>query len=264
MGWRVVPQPGWRLDLIARRWSPNGAHAGNSVRSQRYHKLQGEARRMLRIARTVIYPAMLALLTIGPASAGAVRFNMVGGISYPPSTFADLSEPTSYEISFVLDTLSGTLTGEQFFDQPCLGFAGNPSASVSNFSVRADDNTVWSTSSATMSYEGVLWHGDCYSGGLEWSMYVDDGTNSFWLDSVADSPTMDYQAFLNAADPVLDLLLVAHFLGTLDVNGDWGRLAPGTMQITASEVPGPTSIWLLATGLVALRSFGRRRSALDK
>jgi hypothetical protein len=197
----------------------------------------------------------IILVLATAAQAEELQFDLTGSELTPDNNHS----VGPIDISFVLDTLSGTSSSFTFGNfrtpggAPCLQHFGVSGASLSNVNVTLNGQSVLFARSSTASYAGDNGSGGCP--GFFFAALVVPGAFGWIFDP---GPWMSQTAFLGSADPVARLFLGFQGFpstGTFDgLNLDITHVT-----VTPVSVPEPGTFGLLMLGFAGVVLCGRKR-----
>lgn len=223
------------------------------------------------MTRPFLLGLIISLATTGSANAALLKFTISSEVARIDNWNIESPLPGTIDVSFMLDTLSGT-QGSTAGATGCLQTFGTRGAAFTNISVRADGRELWTSNGAAGSFGGQgLGGSSClrtsYSGYLD----VSDDTNRFYAGDLLLGGGVPHDDFQASDDPMADLLLRLHGSAPFIISGEWGRLrGQGWLQCTIydtdncvqiSAVPIPATGWLLGTALGLLALSRKRREA---
>lgn len=220
------------------------------------------------MTRSFLLGLIVYATAVVPADAALLKFTISGDVSRVDNWTYASAEPQTIEMSFMLDTRSG-MQGSAPDTTGCLQSFSASGATISNISVQAGGNTLWSGSGASGGYGGQALAGGCTDSA--YSAYLDfrDGDNVFRSSDLFLFGGMEHQAFADSADPMAELLMGLNGSAPFTVSGNWGKLrGQAWFQCTIDDtgscvsiaaVPLPATAWLLGTALGVLAISRTRR-----
>jgi hypothetical protein len=220
----------------------------------------------------VTRPFLLGLIVyataVMPANAALLKFTVSGEVSRVDNWTYASAEPQTIEMSFMVDTRSG-VQGSVPGATGCLQSFSASGASISNISVRAGGNTLWSGSGASGGYGGQALAGGCTDSAYSAYLDISDGDNVFRSSDLFLFGGMEYLAFEASADPMAELLTGLNGSAPFTLSGSWGKLrGQAWLQcatydtgscVSITAVPLPATAWLLGTALGMLAICRTRR-----
>ena len=215
------------------------------------------------MTRSFLLGLMFYAITAGSANAALLKFTISSEVARVDSWSYASPLPETIDISFTLDTLSGT-RGSTSGSTGCLQTFGTSGAAFSNISVRAGGRELWTGIGASGGFGGQGLAGGCPGTAYSSYLSVRDEANFFSGSDLFLLGGMQHEAFQASDDPIANLLMGLHGSAPFTVAGEWGRLrGQAYFQCTIydtencvniSAVPLPATVWLLGTalGLLAL------------
>lgn len=260
---RTTRHPGYALSQIARKLIETVFGDAKQHGTLRQVKLCGLDRVgvLFTLAATVVNLRRLPKLLTFEARFTALQAR------FSTNCYAS-AEPQTIEMSFMLDTLSGT-QGSAPDTTGCLQFFSASGATISNISVQAGGNTLWSGSGASGGYGDQALAGGCTDSA--YSAYLDfrGGDDVFRNSNLFLFGGMEHQVFAASADLMAELLMGLSGSASFTVSGNWGKLRgqvywqcaiDGTGScVNIAAVPLPATAWRLGTALGVLAISRTRR-----
>ncbi len=211
-----------------------------------------------------VIASLLLIFGATAANAALLRISFSGPVAYPSENWTGPGpSPTSFELSFTVDTLSFTSSSFMYIGSPTgeiqsYRFYGVDVLSVSFI---ANGSELWSDPAGLLMDFGGDFPSIEPEGGFCFCFF--GGTNPLGQ-SLGSSYDDAIPPRSQLGDDPLATILLAQAMLHMDpiVAGEWGDLR-GNGPATISVVPAPPAVWLLGTALAGLggRQWMRRKAA---